>query len=268
MTSRSRCACCGDVATLVTCRRRAGAESGALRRAAPPRPRGRVAPRGGGRSTAARVVRRRSRSPSSPCPSSCSTTSPQGQTSAEADRDRRAARPPSSTDARAADDAGRRAGHRRHARHHRAADHGAAHHGAAHHRAAHHGAARPPPPPTTAPPTTAPPTTAPPTTAAARRPAVGQRRRGHHPAGLRRRSGDQAVAVARCESGLNPAAYSPAGLLRPLPAQPQPRRRLPGGHRPLLRRGVGRGRPQLAVRPLPLRPVAAGRPGAAAASSS
>jgi hypothetical protein len=65
-------------------------------------------------------------------------------------------------------------------------------------------------PPTTAPPTTAPPTTAPPTTSPPPPPppagtveSIIRAAFGVH--------GDDAVAVARCESGLNPSAYNPAG---------------------------------------------------------
>lgn len=65
-------------------------------------------------------------------------------------------------------------------------------------------------PPTTAPPTTAPPTTTPPTTAPPPPPppagsveSIIRSAFGVH--------GDDAVAIARCESGLNPAAYNPAG---------------------------------------------------------
>ena len=66
--------------------------------------------------------------------------------------------------------------------------------------------------PTTAPPTTAPPTTAPPTTTPPPPPpppsgsAVEAMIRSAFGA-----QGDNAVAVARCESGLNPTAYNPAG---------------------------------------------------------
>lgn len=69
---------------------------------------------------------------------------------------------------------------------------------------------RPAPPPTTAPPPTAPPATEPPTTAPpSPPPAAGSVEEIIHahfgPAG------DQAVAIARCESGLNPSARNPAG---------------------------------------------------------
>lgn len=77
-------------------------------------------------------------------------------------------------------------------------------------------------PPTTAPPTTAPPTTAPPTTAApttappttAPPTTAPPRSAGSVEAVIRSwfpEVGDQAVAVARCESSLDPSAQSPAG---------------------------------------------------------
>jgi hypothetical protein len=64
--------------------------------------------------------------------------------------------------------------------------------------------------PTTAPPTTAPPTTAPPTTTPPPPPPSGSAVEAMIRSAFGAQ-GDNAVAVARCESGLNPTAYNPAG---------------------------------------------------------